>query len=171
MIELYCGDGKGKTTAAVGLAVRAAGHDIPVVFAQFLKNDTSGEIASLRKLDKVKIIHPVCSYGFVSSMTCEQKLETKKENNKILVKIKEFAVRHEKSVVILDEVVHAINFDLIDKSAVKELLDIGKTDIEIVMTGRNPADDLIEVSDYYTEFINKKHVYDRGITAREGIEY
>lgn len=76
MIEIYYGDGKGKTTAAEGLAIRAAGHGIPVLFSQFLKDDSSGEIAVLRKVDGIKVMHPAAFYGFVRQMTQEQKEQT-----------------------------------------------------------------------------------------------
>lgn len=171
MIQLYCGDGKGKTTAAVGLLIRAAGRNIDTLFVQFLKDDTSGEIEVIKKLDNVEIMHADCFYGFVKNMTEEQKCETKEAYNKLLDSVQEYVSKHEKCVVILDEIVHAINYELVDITKMDSLLNMSNENIEYVLTGRNPSEKLIGMSDYYTEFKKQKHVYDKGIIAREGIEY
>lgn len=176
MIQIYCGDGKGKTTASVGLAVRAAGHDIPVIFAQFLKDDSSGEVAVLRALPKVQIRHAVAFYGFVKNMSEKQREETKVCYKKLMEEIKQEIFRLDSSiaVVILDEVLHACNYDLLEEEYLCGfLIECRKNfagELEIVLTGRNPSGRLLELADYVSEIQKRKHPFDKGIGARKGIE-
>lgn len=202
MIQVYCGDGKGKTTAAVGLAIRAAGHGIPVIFTQFLKDDTSGEINILKKLEGIKVIHPDCFYGFVKNMTDEQRAEVKVAYYGLLRDVRDMieaepklslscrAKTHEVCddgindkgnreitqsqdigmVVVLDEVLHAVNYELLDEAELIELLVCHRADVEFVLTGWNPSDALLELADYVSNVTKKKHPFDRGIYARNGIE-
>ena len=102
------GDGKGKTSAAVGMCVRAVGHDWKVLFVQFLKDDSSGEIKPLQRLG-VKTLHCPVNYGFLFQMNEEQKQETAYEYRKM---IKE-ATSSDAQLIVLDEVVHAVNFGLL----------------------------------------------------------
>ncbi len=198
MVEIYCGDGKGKTTAAMGLAVRAAGHEIPVRIVQFLKDGTSGELAILNKLDKIEIDTPHEFYGFVKNMTAEQKKavaddyaamleraelwladiisDNDKNTDKIMTgceadsgdKIK--SENEVSAVVIMDEVLHACNFGLLDKDRLVAFIDKYKDKAEFVLTGRNPSEELVGIADYVSEIKKIKHPYDKGIFARVGIE-
>lgn len=202
MVEIYCGDGKGKTTAAMGLAVRAAGHEIPVRIVQFLKDGTSGELAILNKLDKIEIDTPHEFYGFVKNMTAEQKkavaddyaamLERAKlwladiisDNDKNTDKImtgcetdsendsrdKLKSENEISAVVIMDEVLHACNFELLDKDRLVAFVDKYRDKAELVLTGRNPSEELVGIADYVSEIKKIKHPYDKGIFARVGIE-
>lgn len=186
MIQIYYGDGKGKTTAAIGLAVRAVGHEIPVIFTQFLKSDTSGEISVLRAIDGINVIYPDCFYGFVSNMSNEQKERTRESYNKLINEIAqkiecilanaadsgitEEDNRDVEMVVVLDEVLHAVNFGLLDEEKLLRLLKNYRDRAEIVLTGRNPMDRLLELADYVSEISKQKHPYDRGLCARKGIE-
>ena len=172
MIEIYCGDGKGKTTASVGLAVRGAGHNIKVIFMQFMKGDSSGEIAVLRKIPCVSVYHTPVFYGFVKNMTDEQKREMCGHYSRLIEKAHEEIknANGEKMIIILDEVIHACNYGLLKEEELLNLIDGCPENIEIVLTGRDPSDELVKRADYISEVKKIKHPFDRGIMAREGIE-
>lgn len=176
MIQIYCGDGKGKTTAAVGLAVRAAGHDIPVIFAQFLKDDSSGEIEVLRNLPPVQVMHGTVFYGFVKNMSKEQREETRVCYQRLMKEIgkKILGADGSMAVVILDEVIHACNFELLEEDFLCDFIENCRKnfsgELEFVLTGRNPSPRLLELADYVSEIQKKKHPFDKGIGARKGIE-
>lgn len=172
MIELYCGDGKGKTTAALGLAVRFAGHGMPVIFAQFLKNDSSGEIKALKNLPQIQVMHAETFYGFTMQMSQEQKEEMRICYTRFLEQIQE-KVREKNGkpvLVVLDEVLHACNQKLLSEQELCQFLDGCPDTVEIVLTGRNPSEALTERADYISEIKKIRHPYDKGIPAREGIE-
>ena len=128
MIQIYHGDGKGKTTAAVGLAVRAVGSGLPVLFVQFLKDDTSGEIAMLQRLG-VETLHAPQMYGFVSRMCEEELAKTRAYFADMLAQVEMWIAKQKKqhddvrkentveAVVVLDEVLHAVKYGYIDGSA------------------------------------------------------
>lgn len=199
-IHIYCGDGKGKTTAAVGLAVRMAGCGGRVVAARFLKNDDSGELVSLRQIPGVTVIPSRKVFGFTWQMTKEQKAEAALYYRGLLeegfqraaeeVKEREAETGREEKreagtsgclgtpedsrpcvLLILDEVCAAVNSGLLPESAVLELLDQRPRGMEVVMTGREPRESFLSRADYVTEMKKITHPFDRGISARKGIEY
>ena len=175
MVEIYCGDGKGKTTAAMGLAVRAAGHRIPVRIVQFLKDGTSGELTILNKLDKIEIDTPHEFYGFVKNMTEEQKKAVADDYSAMLGRAEAWldnimSGNEIAAVVIMDEVLHACNYKLLDNDRLVALIDKYRDKAELVLTGRNPSEELIGIADYVSEIKKIKHPYDKGIFARVGIE-
>lgn len=167
MIQIYTGDGKGKTTAAIGLAVRMAGYRKSVLFAQFLKGSPTGELRILKKTQHITIIRCDKDYGFVSSMTDAEKEEITKCHNDNLSYI--ISHMNEFDMIVLDEIFAAYNYDLIDKEAVKRL--VRTYSGELVLTGRNPDEWFVKKADYVSEIKKQKHPYDNGVTAREGIEY
>ena len=185
MIQIYCGDGKGKTTAAVGLSVRAAGSGIPVLFVQFLKDDSSGEISVLKQIKDVTVMHAEVDYGFVNSMTSEQLKATRKEYESMLTGIEEWLQhilflggKDENckqsricAAVILDEILHACNYGLVSEEELYSMLKKYSARVEFVLTGRNPSAKMKETADYISEIENRKHPYEQGVTARKGIEY
>ena len=164
MIQIYVGDGKGKTTASVGLSVRAAGHGFKVLFMQFLKDDSSGEVSVLRSIPGIEAIHCPVNYGFTFQMTEDQKKETSKEYSKMLDK----ALKSEAFLIVLDEAIHALNAELLDREQLKRLLD---KNCEIILTGRDAPEWLINRADYVSNIQKVKHPYDKGVQAREGIEF
>lgn len=176
MIQIYCGDGKGKTTASVGLAVRAAGHGIPVIFAQFLKDGSSGEIAALRAMPQVQVRHATPFYGFVKNMSEKQREETKVCYKNLMEEIEQEIFRLDGAmvVVILDEVLHACNFGLLEEEYLCGFFTNCQNnfagELEFVLTGRNPSGRLLELADYVSEIQKRKHPFDKGIGARKGIE-
>ncbi len=168
-IHIYCGDGKGKTTASVGLAVRALGSGYHIIFVQFLKGSDSGELEVFRSLDNVEIIRSEVPMKFTYLMN-EEELEECKERNK---QIFEQAISREltdKTLLVLDEVIGTMENKLLSKEVVMEFLH-SQPDCEVVMTGRGPSKEVIDIADYVTEMKKIKHPYDRGEMARKGIEY
>lgn len=170
LIHIYCGDGKGKTTAAVGLAVRCAGRGNKVLLVQFLKSRDSGELYSLAKLPDIEIMRGKESKKFTFQMNEEEKHALLIEHNKmfeqVLAKIKNGGY----SLLILDEVIGALNAKVFEMPKLIEFLRHKPENLEVVLTGRNPAPELVEIADYVSEMRKVKHPMDRGIMAREGIE-
>ena len=170
LIHIYCGDGKGKTTAAVGLAVRCAGRGNKVLLVQFLKSRDSGELYSLAKLPDIEVMRGKESKKFTFQMNEEEKHALLIEHNKmfeqVLAKIKHGGY----SLLILDEVIGALNAKVFEMPKLIEFLRHKPENLEVVLTGRNPAPELVEIADYVSEIRKVKHPMDKGIMAREGIE-
>ncbi len=170
LIHIYCGDGKGKTTAAVGLAVRCAGRGNKVLLVQFLKSRDSGELYSLAKLPDIEVMRGKESKKFTFQMNEEEKHALLIEHNKmfeqVLAKIKNGGY----SLLILDEVIGAMNAKVFEMPKLIEFLRHKPENLEVVLTGRNPAPELVEIADYVSEMRKVKHPMDKGIMAREGIE-
>lgn len=171
LIHLYCGEGKGKTTAAVGLSVRCAGHGDKVVFAQFLKDGTSGECRVLAKLPGVIVLaaNPVGKFSFC--MTEEEKQETAEALSRMFDAATGFAVREGVRLLVLDEVCGAISCGFLEEKTVTDFLKAKPDTLEVVLTGRNPSENLQAHADYITEMTMRRHPYEKGIAAREGIEF
>ena len=169
MIHLYCGDGKGKTTAAIGLIVRHVGSGGKAVLAQFLKSTPTGELASLRELN-VPVFRNTLPHGFFPSFSEEQKLEILKMHNETLREVTNIVRNNQCTLLVLDELCAALSLGLIDHDAVISLLN-DHGDAELVITGRDPSQDLILAADYITEMKLVRHPYEKGVKARKGIEF
>lgn len=169
-IHLYTGDGKGKTTAAAGLALRALGAGKTVLFCQFLKGGESGELAGLKQLG-AQLIRAKCGKKFMSQMNEDERRRLAGEHKLCFSRISKLVFENAADVVVLDEVVDAVNGGLIEQKELIELIDGRPESMEIVLTGRNPSEKLISAADYQTDFICKKHPYQCGIPARKGIEF
>ena len=176
-IHIYCGDGKGKTTAALGLALRAAGRGIPSVICRFLKNEDSGEIRSLSRIPEIEVIPGDRSFGFSWQMTAEEKEEAARyytsQFDKACRRAGELAARRgeELALLVLDEAAAAVNGGFLPLKDLTDYLDSRPENLEVVLTGRNPDPGLLSRADYVTEMKKEKHLFDRGIAARKGIEY
>lgn len=168
LVHLYCGDGKGKTTSAVGLALRAAGSGMKVSFVQFFKNGDSSEIKILSSISGITVKHTKDKFGFYFQMSEEEKSEANSAYSRLLSD--SISKSDEYDMIILDEVISAYNYNCINK---KDLIDFIARDIkpEIIMTGRNPDKTLSNLCDYVTEMKMIKHPYNNGVCARKGIEY
>lgn len=199
MIQLYTGDGKGKTTAAVGQAVRAVGSGYRVMFCQFMKGGESGELEVLKGLPQVEIYRCEREFPFFNAMTDWDKGEITEIHNEIIRNIirrfdglnntGNISVNGSGAVglmVVLDEITYPLNWGLIDVSLFKDLVgkmkalyngrsgDSGEESlsrIELVLTGREPDRFILENADYITEMKKLRHPFDCGIQARKGIEY
>lgn len=171
LIHIYCGDGKGKTTAAMGLGMRAAGRSKKVLLTQFLKSNKTGELNSIEKLSEFfHVVKGVPAKKFVWNMNEEEKLEVKKEHTNRFREVTKKAIEEEYDLLILDEIIATINRDFVMLSEVIDFLKNKPKGLEVVMTGRNPKEELIELADYVSEIKAIKHPYNKGIKSRVGIE-
>lgn len=166
LIHLYYGNGKGKTTAAMGLALRGYNAGRKVVVVQFLKDGHSGEIEVLRSLG-IKIYGGKAVEKFVFQMNEEEKAETKRLQNENLMS----AIKDNADMLILDEVCAALESGTVDEDLVKQAVLDKNEKSEVVMTGRNPAPWMKEEADYVTEMKLHKHPFEKGIMARKGVEF
>ncbi|MEY8356336.1 cob(I)yrinic acid a,c-diamide adenosyltransferase [Lachnospiraceae bacterium 54-53] len=170
-IHIYCGDGKGKTTAAVGLAVRAAGCRKKVLITRFLKTDHSGEVRALGKLPEIKVTPCEQSFGFFSGMSDEIKREAKAYYSELLETTLKQAADGDYDLLVLDEIMAVCNYGLVEEKRVLEFLAARPEGLEVVLTGRDPSAELVETADYVSEIKKVKHPFDRGMKARQGIEF
>ncbi len=171
LIHIYTGDGKGKTTAAVGLAVRALGHDQKVCFVYFHKNPEKygyTEIESLRKLGAETIgfvkEHPFCEKNISIE---ELSKKTAEALNSLTEKLKDAKY----DLLILDEVNISVREGFLPEKKVLEFMDNKPDELELVLTGRGATANMIEKADYVSNIDKIKHPYDKKTSAREGIEY
>ena len=171
LIHIYCGDGKGKTSAAAGLAVRAAGCRKQVLFARFLKNEESGELEILDRIPEIHVIHLERSFGFYRTLTEEEQAEVRQMYEALWQDIVRRAETDVYDVLVMDEFMAAYNYGLIGHDAAFAFLREKPERLEVVLTGRDPDGDLVELADYVSEIRKVKHPFDRGIRARKGIEY
>lgn len=171
MIHIYHGDGKGKTTAAIGLAVRAAGSNLKVLFVQFLKTEFSGERHVLSHTENVSITYCPLELKFTFEMDDKEKAQASKIFKGIFNRSVTTALTEKYDMLVLDEIFEAMNAGMLSESEVFEFIANAPTSMEIVMTGHNPPQKFINTADYITELKKVKHPYDRGITARIGIEF
>lgn len=170
-IHIYCGDGKGKTTAALGLALRAAGRKKRVLAARFLKTDDSGEVTALSQVTEVDVIPCIKTFGFYFRMTEEQKKEAEEYYGKLFEKAWLQAAEDGYDMLILDEIMAACNYGLVSEERLLRCLQEKPVKLEVVMTGRDPSQKLLDMADYVSEIHKRKHPFDSGVSAREGIEY
>ena len=169
LIHIYCGDGKGKTTAAIGLAIRAAGAGKRVVFAQFFKDGSSSEISVLKAVENIQAVHCNTVRGFWRRMDDVQRAKAGKDYTQLFADVT--VLSKDADLLVLDEIVSACNYDTVAEAAVTDFLRGKPEKLEVVLTGREPSDALLELADYVSEIKKVKHPYDCGITAREGIEF
>ena len=169
MIHIYCGDGKGKTTAALGLICRHVGAGGSAVLAQFLKSLPTGELATLEKLG-VPVFRNELPHGFSPNMSEEMQKKVREMHNRTLAEVTQRTRANTCSLLVLDELCAALSLGLIDREAVLSLLD-DHGNAELVITGRDPEEALLARADYITEMKLVKHPYEKGVMARKGIEY
>ncbi len=168
-IHIYCGDGKGKTTACVGLAIRAVGANYNVIFVQFLKGMNTAEINILQNIPEIKIVKGDLTTKFTFQMNKQELEHTKLSHEKMLKTAIGLIDDDSKNMLILDEVLGAINTNTLEKQSVLNI--IKNINAEVVLSGRQPAKEFVEIADYISEINKIKHPYDLGFDARKGIEY
>jgi cob(I)alamin adenosyltransferase len=173
VIHIYTGAGKGKTTAALGLALRSAGRGRRVVIVQFLKGRETGELSSLALIPNITIFRNSKNYGFFSEASEDTRREIVAENNANL----QAALNASWDLLILDEACSAYTLGALDRDVIDALIEScalkkdSIPEIELVLTGRDPPEHFQAAADYISSIQKVKHPYDRGIGAREGIEY
>lgn len=171
LIHIYCGDGKGKTTAAMGLGIRGAGREKKVLLTQFLKDNNTGELISIEKIgDNFQVIKGEPVKKFFKFMTKEEQIHTKEEHEKRFKEVTSKAIEENFDILILDEIIAATNLDLVSLNNVVDFLKNKPKGLEVVLTGRNPDEKLIDLADYVSEIKAIKHPYEKGINSRLGIE-
>ncbi|MEW6214144.1 MAG: cob(I)yrinic acid a,c-diamide adenosyltransferase [Nitrospirota bacterium] len=170
LIHIYTGEGKGKTTAAVGLAIRAKSRRLRVLFAQFMKgNKKGGELELLESLSiKTKRFNRVLSPYFYPDIDKEK---LKRETNKSLKNIKKIMSSDDFDLIVLDEFNCLIPEGLLTENEAVDLITHKPERLELVLTGRGATERLIKAADYVTNMKMIKHPFSKGIMARKGIEY
>jgi cob(I)alamin adenosyltransferase len=166
-IQIYTGDGKGKTTAAIGLALRASGHGMKTYIGQFMKGQYYGELTPLRD-------NPLIEVEQYGDEGCFRKEEVTPQHiahaHEGLQRAAQAMASGRYDIVILDEINVAIWFELISEQEVLQLLERRPAHLELVLTGRRAPRSLIEKADLVTEMQEVKHYYTQGVEARDGIE-
>lgn len=171
-IQVYTGDGKGKTTAAVGLATRAAGDGFKVYMVQFLKGGHTGELESAKKMQpEFQVFRFEKPRGFFWTLSDEEKQELKQEINEAYEFCMKALKNKECDILIMDEVMGTLSNKLLTEEQLLELLDSKPENIEIILTGRNVPESIIKKANLVTEMKEIKHYFREGVPAREGIEY
>lgn len=171
LIHIYCGENKGKTTASVGLSVRAAGAGRKVLFTQFLKRGDSAELSALRLIPGIRILVCEKPYGFIWTMDDEEKARARADFTGLFGEAVRLAAEDQYDLLVLDEILGAISCGMVPEDAVIRFLQNKPDGLEVVLTGRDPSPALVELADYVTEMKKIKHPFDRGIPARKGIEF
>ena len=168
LVQIYTGNGKGKTTAAFGLAMRAAGRGLRVLIVQFLKpSDGYGEQVACSRMGNITLA-PMGLDHFVSKKPSDADIEAA---HKALRRSEELICSGRYDVAVLDESINAVRLGLITSQELIESLERRPDHVEIVLTGRGMTPDLEEYADLVTEMRLVKHPFDKGIGARKGIEY
>ncbi|HEC34503.1 MAG TPA: cob(I)yrinic acid a,c-diamide adenosyltransferase [Chloroflexi bacterium] len=166
-VQVYTGDGKGKTTAALGLALRASGHGMRTYIGQFMKGQPYGELDALRD-------HPLITIEQYGDVRCIRREEVTPEHvaqaRRGLERAREAMLSGEYDIVVLDEVNVTIWFGLLAVEEVLALLDEKPKHVEVILTGRRAPQEIIERADLVTEMREVKHYYQQGVLARKGIE-
>ena len=172
LIHIYTGEGKGKTTASVGLAVRAAGQGLKVLFVQFFKLDdaSSGEKEILKKLPGIELLrsnvrHPI----FTKEKTNKELL--KQSIGETFETVKKKIASDGINLLVLDEINSVLTGGWLDIDDMIDFLENRPEGLEVVLTGRDAPVELVKMADYVTEMLKIKHPFDNGIKARKGIEY
>ncbi len=168
-IHIYYGSGKGKTTAAVGQIIRAAGAGLHVLVFQFLKDNSSGERKVLEGLSNVTCLPGREEVKFFHQMNSEERAEAKHYNNKALDEIVKFCSPFD--VLFMDEALCAVQLGLLNEDKLLSFLECKPEGLEIILTGHEASERMEEAADYVTEMKKIKHPYDAGQPARKGIEY
>ena len=168
-VQIYTGNGKGKSTAAIGQAVRAAGFGAKTYIAQFMKEFPYNELISLKHLSEWITIEQFGGDEFVLKKELPGEEELAKAR-KGLQSAKEKMLSGEYDIIILDEAIVAIYFKLIETKDLIEFINTKPTNVELILTGRYCPEELIKLADLVTEMKEVKHYYQKGITSRNGIE-
>ena len=166
-IHVYTGDGKGKTTAALGLSIRAAGAGLKVFIAQFIKADEYSEIKALKRFSDLITVEQFGLGGFIGGDPSSGDIEAAQKG---VAKVKDIISSGKYDVVVLDEANIAVTYQLISERDLLDIIDAKLKNMELVITGRGVSAKIIEKADLVTEMKPVKHYFQNGVEARIGIE-
>lgn len=168
LVQVYTGNGKGKTTAALGLSVRASGRGLKVAFIQFLKpNGCYGEQTALAAMDNIDLFSTGLDHMCGKEVSEQDDADATSRGVAIA---RDALTSGRYDLVVLDEVINSVRLGQLDSGALIELVDSRASGVEVVLTGRGATRDIIDYADLVTEMRLVKHPFDRGIGARKGIE-
>lgn len=171
LIHIYTGDGKGKTTAALGQGVRTFGAGYKVLMVQFLKGDDTGELHSIEKLGEgFELKRFAAINNFYKFLSEEEKLKAQKDAKEGLSLINSALKEEAYNLIIMDEIMAVLYNEMVEVEDVISLIKNKPAHVELIMTGRNAPQELIDLADYVTEMKLIKHPFQKGIYARKGIE-
>ena len=172
LVQVYTGDGKGKTTAALGLALRAIGRGLKVVVIEFMKESPlgTGELEAVKRLSPDLVIKQFDG-NFLGGITPEKFADVKKVVEEGLKFARKIVAEKACDILVLDEISHVLNFKVADLEAVLTLIEKKPADMELILTGRNMPQEVLDKADLITEMRRVKHYFEQGIDARKGIEY
>ncbi len=166
-VQVYTGDGKGKTTAALGLALRAAGAGMKVYIGQFIKSDEYNEIKALKQFAGQITLEQFGRGCFIRGNPCQADIDVARE---ALTAIGAALTSGTYDLVVADEANVAFGCNLVSEEDLVALIDSRPTHVELVLTGRGAPPAVIEKADLVSEMRPVKHYYDKGVLARDGIE-
>ena len=171
LIQIYYGDGKGKTTAAFGLAFRCAGWGKKVVIAQFLKSGASGEVGTAERFPELTVLRTKELHKFTFQMNDEEKAATAVHCQELFRQATALAVEQQARLLVLDEAIDA-TYGFLPMEDLCAWLDHGKPAwLEVVITGHSLPEPLADRGDYISHVAKEKHPYDKGVMARKDIEF
>ncbi len=173
LVHIYTGDGKGKTTASIGLAIRAAGQGMKVLFIQFFKEDSvpSGEKDIFRnKIDNIELVRSNCRHPFFTGDDTDAE-EVRRLTREVFESAREKAMSGSVDLLVLDEMMGVLNGGWVETGKFLDFLKERPPHLEVVITGRNAPVEVVKAADYVTEMLMIKHPFDEGIPARKGIEF
>lgn len=171
-VDIYTGNGKGKTTAAIGQGVRACGSGLKVYMVQFLKTYATGELKSIKKLEPdFKIFRFEKKRDFFWNLNDDEKAELKEEVREAYDFCTETLKNIKCDVLIMDEIMGVIKNELLSKEDILKLIEIKPNSVELILTGRDVPDEIAQKADLITEMKEVKHYFNKGVPARKGIEF
>ena len=170
MVHYYYGDGKGKTTSAFGLCLRAAGHNFKVLILQLLKSKETGERNALKNFNNITLIPCPEKVKFAFKMNSNEISQLKKEYLEIINQVFEKCEKEKYDMLFIDEIGSCIDLKIVDKGMLIDLIKKRPKNLEIIMTGHKENKDIFNICDYVSYIKKIKHPFDSGISARTGIE-
>lgn len=171
LIHIYCGDGKGKTTAALGAALRAAGGGMKVHIIQLMKGRETSELNALNQVKNITIRRCDKDYGFTFNMSSESRKKLIECHNNLLIQAETLLKSDSVDMLIIDEFNAAYEYELLNRELADRIVLKKPDKPELILTGRNPNQKFLNIAHYVSEITSVKHPYSLGINARKGIEY
>lgn len=170
LVQIYYGDGKGKTTAAFGLAFRCAGWGRKVVIAQFLKSGAGGEVKAAERFPELTVLRTKDIHKFTFQMDDEEKAATAVNCQELFRQATALAAEQQARLLVLDEAIDA-TYGFLPMDELCAWLDSRPEGLEVVITGHSIPQELADRADYISHVVKEKHPYDRGVMARKEIEF